>query len=133
MKSVGIIVNPAAGKDLRRLVAYGSNSTHSEKINAVVRMLRVLDALGVERVCIAPDPSKLGERAIETAADGLQSIDAGILEMPQVDGRAVRVVAKSPLARAQKFEEIERIRGFAGDVITGRTNPTGHNQDITSR
>jgi len=42
---------------------------------------------------------------------------AGILEMPQVDGRAVRVIAKSPLARAQKFEEIERIRGFAGDVI----------------
>ena len=37
--------------------------------------------------------------------------------MPQVDGRAIRVVAKSPLARAQKFEEIERIRGFAGDVI----------------
>jgi hypothetical protein len=42
---------------------------------------------------------------------------AGILEMPQIDGREVRVVAKSPLARAQKFEEIERIRGFAGDVI----------------
>jgi len=42
---------------------------------------------------------------------------SGILEMPQVDGRAVRVIAKSPIARAQKFEEIERIRGFAGDVI----------------
>ena len=42
---------------------------------------------------------------------------AGILEMPMVDGRQVRVIAKSPLARAQKFEEIERIRGFAGDVI----------------
>lgn len=42
---------------------------------------------------------------------------AGILEMPMLDGRQVRVVAKSPLARAQKFEEIERIRGFAGDVI----------------
>ena len=42
---------------------------------------------------------------------------AGILEMPRVDGRQVRVIAKSPLARAQKFEEIERIRGFAGDVI----------------
>ena len=41
----------------------------------------------------------------------------GLLEMPQVDGKAIRVVAKSPLARAQKFEEIERIRGFAGDVI----------------
>lgn len=41
----------------------------------------------------------------------------GILEMPKVDGRQVRVVMKSPLARAQKFEEIERIRGFAGDVM----------------
>lgn len=42
---------------------------------------------------------------------------AGILEMPKLDGREIRVVAKSPLARAQKFEEIERIRGFAGDVL----------------
>jgi hypothetical protein len=41
----------------------------------------------------------------------------GKLEMPTLDGRQVRVVAKSPLARAQKFEEVERIRGFAGDVI----------------
>jgi len=41
----------------------------------------------------------------------------GILEMPQIDGRVIRVIAKSPIARAQKFEEIERIRGFAGDVI----------------
>ncbi|TFH60918.1 MAG: hypothetical protein E4G91_08320 [Candidatus Zixiibacteriota bacterium] len=49
---------------------------------------------------------------------------SGILEMPQVDGRSVRVVAKSPLARAQKFEEIERIRGFAGDVI-GMVGPQG--------
>lgn len=42
---------------------------------------------------------------------------AGILEMPRLDGREVRVVMKSPIARAQKFEEIERIRGFAGDVL----------------
>jgi hypothetical protein len=48
----------------------------------------------------------------------------GVLEMPQVDGRAVRIIAKSPLARAQKFEEIERIRGFAGDVI-GMVGPEG--------
>lgn len=41
----------------------------------------------------------------------------GVLEMPKLDGRQVRIIAKSPLARAQKFEEIERIRGFAGDVL----------------
>jgi hypothetical protein len=48
----------------------------------------------------------------------------GVLEMPLVDGRQVRIIAKSPLARAQKFEEIERIRGFAGDVI-GMVGPQG--------
>ena len=42
---------------------------------------------------------------------------AGLLEMPIVDGRQVRVIAKSPLVRAQRFEEIDRIRGFAGDVV----------------
>lgn len=42
---------------------------------------------------------------------------AGKIEMPKVDGRQVAIVPKSPLARAQKFEEVERIRGFAADVI----------------
>jgi hypothetical protein len=41
----------------------------------------------------------------------------GVLEMPRVDGRSVKIVAKSPLARAQRFNDIERIRGFAGDII----------------
>ena len=41
----------------------------------------------------------------------------GVLEMPRVDGREIRIVSKSPLARAQRFNDIERIRGFAGDVI----------------
>lgn len=41
----------------------------------------------------------------------------GILEMPRLDGRQVRVVSKSPFARAVRFEEIDRMRGFAGDVI----------------
>lgn len=103
MKSVGIIVNPAAGKDLRRLVAHGSNSTHSEKINAVVRMLRALDALGVERVRIAPDPSKLGERAIETTAESLQTIDTGILEMPWLLGSRSDTDRAATLMREQDF------------------------------
>lgn len=103
MRSVGIIVNPAAGKDLRRLVAYGSNSTHSEKINAVVRMLRALDALGVERLRIAPDPSKLGERAIETAAEDLQALDAGILEMPWLLGSCSDTERAAALMREQDF------------------------------
>ncbi|MCB1700472.1 MAG: NAD(+)/NADH kinase [Halioglobus sp.] len=86
MKSVGIIVNPAAGKDLRRLVAFGSTATHSEKINAVVRILRALAALGVSRVRIAPDPTNLGQRAIEASGEGLESMDAACLELPWLLG-----------------------------------------------
>lgn len=103
MKSAGIIVNPAAGKDLRRLVAHGTNSTHSEKINAVVRMIRAMDSLGVERVRIAPDPSKLGERAIETVADELCGIDAGILEMPWLLGSRSDTERAATLMREQDF------------------------------
>jgi hypothetical protein len=86
LKSVGIIVNPAAGKDLRRLVAFGSTTTHTDKINAVQRILTALDALGVGRARIAPDPTNLGQRAIDNAAEQFSAIDAGILDMPWLLG-----------------------------------------------
>ena len=44
-------------------------------------------------------------------------VKQGVLEMPRVDGREVRIVSKSPLARAQRFDDIERLRGFAGDIL----------------
>jgi hypothetical protein len=104
LKSVGIIVNPAAGKDLRRLVAHGSNSTHSDKINAVVRMLRALDALGVARVRIAPDPSRLGERAMEIAAADMQGgLDADCLDMPWLLGSRSDTERAATLMREQDF------------------------------
>lgn len=86
MDSVGIIVNPASGKDLRRLVASGSTATHAEKTNTVVRILRALDALGVERARIGPDLSRLGQRAIDKVAGELQVLDAACLELPYVAG-----------------------------------------------
>ena len=103
MKSVGIIVNPAAGKDLRRLVAFGSTSTHSEKINTVVRILRALDALGVAQVRIAPDPTQLGKRAIDTCGQDLQSIDAACLELPWLLGSRSDTERAASAMRAQGF------------------------------
>jgi hypothetical protein len=103
LKSVGIIVNPAAGKDLRRLVAFGSTATHSEKVNAVVRILRALDALGVERVRIAPDPTNLGQRAIEANGDELAAIDAACLELPWLLGSRSDTERAATLMRDQDF------------------------------
>ena len=103
MKSVGIIVNPAAGKDLRRLVAFGSTSTHSEMVNAVVRILRALDALGVERARIAPDPTNLGQRAIEAAGDDLKGLDVACLELPWLLGSRSDTERAASLMREQDF------------------------------
>ena len=44
--TIGIIANPASGKDIRRLVAQGSVFDTSEKTNILRRVLRAIDALG---------------------------------------------------------------------------------------
>jgi predicted polyphosphate/ATP-dependent NAD kinase len=47
MATVGIIANPASGKDIRRLVAHGSVFNNLEKVNIVRRALLGLQAIGV--------------------------------------------------------------------------------------
>jgi predicted polyphosphate/ATP-dependent NAD kinase len=80
MSSVGIIANPASGKDIRRLVAHASVFDNNEKINILQRVLLALDAIGVERVSIMPDYYGLGERALDGVK--LATLQADILEMP---------------------------------------------------
>ena len=64
---VGIIANPASGKDIRRLVAHGSAFDNNEKINIVRRVLLGLDAAGISEVAYLPDPYGIVERAAATA------------------------------------------------------------------
>ena len=54
---VGIIANPAAGKDIRRLVAQGRVVSNQEKANTVKRVLAGLDAVGVGTALLMPDLS----------------------------------------------------------------------------
>lgn len=65
MTSVGIIANPASGKDIRRLVAYGICFDNQEKINIVKRCLLALAATGVERVMYMPDYYGIVPRAVD--------------------------------------------------------------------
>ena len=59
MKSVGIIINPASGKDIRRLIASGSNVDNGEKFQIVKRVLLALDAMRVKEVYLMPDSENL--------------------------------------------------------------------------
>ena len=53
--SVGIVANPASGRDIRRLVSRASVFPTIEKSNMVQRMLGALGALGVDRVLMMPE------------------------------------------------------------------------------
>jgi len=64
--SVGIIANPAAGKDIRRLVAYGTVFDNMEKVNIVKRLLLGLEAAGVEEVWYMPEYFGIVPRAKES-------------------------------------------------------------------
>jgi hypothetical protein len=69
---VGIIANPASGKDIRRLVAHGSTFDNNEKINIVRRALIGLAAAGVDEVVYLPDSYGIVERAAGAAKPSLK-------------------------------------------------------------
>lgn len=55
MGQVGIIANPASGKDIRRLVAYGTVFDNQEKVNIVRRLILSLASVGIKEILYMPD------------------------------------------------------------------------------
>lgn len=79
MGRIGIIANPASGKDIRRLVAHGSVFDNNEKVNIVKRMLSVFDEVGIEEVLFMPDYFQIGLKALK--ALGRVSFKVCIIDM----------------------------------------------------
>ncbi len=52
---VGIVANPASGRDIRRLVAHGTVFDNNEKTAIVRRILIGLAAVGITRVAYMPE------------------------------------------------------------------------------
>ena len=73
MSTVGIIANPAAGKDIRRIVAQGRFVPNHEKVNILKRVLAGMDAVGVDRALFLPDSGGLGRSALDGAKLGLNA------------------------------------------------------------
>jgi predicted polyphosphate/ATP-dependent NAD kinase len=95
--TVGIIANPASGKDIRRLVAHGSVFDNSEKINIIQRVLRGLDALGIARVFAMPDSFGLAITAYERAG---VSLEMTLLDLPVTNTQADSRRAAAAMAAA---------------------------------
>jgi predicted polyphosphate/ATP-dependent NAD kinase len=62
---VGIIANPASGKDIRRLVAHGSVFDNQEKVRIARRLLTGFEAAGVTKVLYMPDAYGMVGRALD--------------------------------------------------------------------
>ena len=92
MALVGIIANPAASKDIRRLVAQGRVVPDWEKVNIVRRALLGLQSVGIDRVLAMPDSSHLVRRA---ADDPHLSVEVDLLTMTALfnEGDTVRAAA----------------------------------------
>jgi len=69
MVTAGIIANPSSGKDIRRIVAQGWVVSNQEKIAIVRRLLRGLEAAGVDHVLFMPEPLGIGYGALEEIGD----------------------------------------------------------------
>lgn len=65
MSSLGIIVNPMSGRDVRRVAARASIMTHEHKLRQVTRLVLGALAQDVSRVFLIEDPFRICERAVE--------------------------------------------------------------------
>lgn len=62
MVSIGIIANPASGKDIRRLVSHATVIDNNEKINIVERIILAAQKFGVSKIYLMPDTFMIGEK-----------------------------------------------------------------------
>ncbi len=82
MSKVGIIANPASGKDIRRLVAYASLMDNRDKMDLVRRLILGAQSSGIDEIVIMPDYYGLGAGAVSGLTRGALHCQVSILEMP---------------------------------------------------
>ncbi len=94
MAKIGVIANPSAGKDIRRLVASGRIISNQEKANIISRFISGLVSKGVRDFYFMPDKSGLCKPAIENYRD---QINISFLDTKFYDGPEQTLIAASLL------------------------------------
>jgi predicted polyphosphate/ATP-dependent NAD kinase len=98
MTSVGIIANPRAGKDIRRLVAHGSVLDTQEKVYIVRRAILGLEGAGVEEVVLFPDPTGICTKALAGISGPLRltarSLEMSVYDEPADSTRAAQLMCE---------------------------------------
>lgn len=113
MASIGIIANPASGKDIRRLVSHATVIDNNEKINIVERIVLGAQALGVEKVFVMPDSYNMGYR-VEDKLNSCNELkcEISVINMLRFDGMEDTVKAADYM---ENNDEIKCIVTLGGD------------------
>lgn len=81
MASIGIIANPASGKDIRRLVSYATTIDNNEKVNICKRIVLAAQGLGVDEALFMPDTFMIGYAVKDSLEDdGVLEATLGLLD-----------------------------------------------------
>jgi hypothetical protein len=97
---VGIVVNPAAGRDVRRLAARAASDTPQAKRNSVARAVIGAAAAGATHFCVVREPFQIGPGAVENLriAARFELLDVGASLRPEDTSRAVEAMRKAGCA-----------------------------------
>ena len=89
MRAIGIIANPHAGKDIRRLVTAATVFNDQEKANIIQRLLLTLDGLDADRICMMGDPAGISADALRRVKPRLRCVQVEFVPAGQPTGSAV--------------------------------------------
>ena len=120
MSKVGIIANPASGKDIRRLVSYATVISNTEKTDIVKRVILGLDSVGVDEVLIMPDYYGLGIRALEALNHHPLSSKISFLDM-EIEGTQEDSVQAAQRMRDSQVDCIVTLGGDGTNRVVSKT------------
>lgn len=111
MSTIGIIANPASGKDIRRLVSHATVVDNNEKINIVKRIILAAQGAGVKGVVIMPDTFLIGYKASEALKSSKElKIPVEILDM-RIKGNVEDTILAARLMEENKVQCIIALGG----------------------
>ena len=106
--AVGIIANPASGRDVRRRLSNAAPSTIHEKVTIVRRVAIGAVEAGANRIVVLPDPHGICRRAFSTIELGVEVVE---VETPRTYDERDSIVA----AQAMRDEGVSAVVVLGGD------------------
>jgi len=106
MSTIGIIANPASGKDIRRLVSHATVIDNNEKVNIVERIILGAQNFGVDKIYIMPDSYMMGYKVqdklnlSEELNVEIEVLDMKIKASPKDTEKAAQIMEEKKLGCA---------------------------------